>query len=385
MRLQKLVAAEDPQPSVLAQPLSERRIGLDASANAPVTPTVADAVLAAMASGCGNPSSGHQAGERSRMILEDARDALTALLDGVQEEGVTFTSGCTEANNMVLEGLLRERRGTLITTSVEHPSILRPAGRLAAKRIPVRYLPVDDAGRVDLEALETELANADGFVLLSVQAANSETGVLQDLGQVAGLAKRGDVLFHADCAQAFAKLRIALGRGIGPDVVTLSGHKINAPMGIGALAVASDCELALQPLLLGGDQESGRRAGTEAVPLIAGTRRGLPRMGRDQGLRLRADGRTPRHARGSCHAAGAWIVGERRRGVAAAKHLEHDLPGLGRHGARRPARCPWHLGFAGVRLLQPSRGAFPRPDRNGSVGSGRLFHDQALSVAAQHV
>jgi cysteine desulfurase len=268
---QKLVAAEGTQSSAGSLSLSERRIELDASANAPVTPAVADAVLAAMTSGCGNPSSGHQAGERSRIILEGARDAMAALLDGVQEDGVTFTSGCTEANNLVLEGLLRERRGTLVTTAVEHPSILRPAARLAAKGISVRYLPVDDAGKVDLAALETELADANGFVLLSVQAANSETGVLQDLGEVAGLAnKRGDILFHADCAQAFAKLRIALGRGIGPDVVTLSGHKINAPMGIGAMAVASDCELALQPLLLGGDQESGRRAGTEAVPLIAG-------------------------------------------------------------------------------------------------------------------
>lgn len=251
--------------------LSGKRIDLDASANAPVTPAVAEAVIAALAPGCGNPSSGHQAGEHSRIILERARDAVAMLLEGAQEDGVTFTSGCTEANNMVLQGMLGDGRGTLVTTTVEHPSILRPAARLAAKGVSVRYLPVDRAGAVDLAALAAALADATGPVLLSVQAANSETGVLQDLGQIAALAReRADVLFHADSAQAFGKLRIALGRGVGPDVVTLSGHKVNAPMGVGAMVAAADLDLDIQPLLLGGDQEDGRRAGTEAVPAIAG-------------------------------------------------------------------------------------------------------------------
>lgn len=251
--------------------LPKQPINLDASANAPVTPGVAEAVLAALEGGCGNPSSGHQGGERARVILEWARDAIALLVDGVDEDGVVFTSGCTEANNMILAGPTGHGARTLITTSVEHPSVLRPAEAIARRGVAVRYLTVDSAGIMDLGDLRIALAEAVGPVLVSVQAANSETGVLQDLAGIAELTgRRPDALFHSDCAQAFAKARIELGRGAGPDLVTISGHKVNAPPGVGAVLIARDCETELVPLILGGDQEGGMRAGTQAVPAIAG-------------------------------------------------------------------------------------------------------------------
>lgn len=251
--------------------IATRRINLDASANAAVTPGVAAAVMDAMTADYGNPSSGHQAGEAARIVLERVRDAVVLLLDGAQEDGVTFTSGCTEANNLVLLGAFSGRTATLISTQVEHPSILRPAARLADHGVDVRLLPVDRDGRIDLDRLASHLREATGPVLVSVQAANSETGAMQDLAAIAELvASRSETLFHSDCAQAFAKHRIALGDGVGPHALSLSGHKINAPMGSGALVVGAGVELALEPLILGGDQEGGARAGTQALPALAG-------------------------------------------------------------------------------------------------------------------
>ena len=242
-------------------------INLDAAANTVPTEEVIDAVVAAMRSGAANPASAHEFGDRSRAVLTRARDGVLSLLDGALDDGVTFTSGCTEANNTVFAGIPAT---TIITSTVEHPSVLRSAERAASAGATVLFAPVHRSGLVDLEQLMEMVAAAQGPLLVSVQFANSETGVIQPVAAIASmLATRPETTFHSDAAQAFGKLPIDLSPGVGPDVITVSGHKLHAPMGVGAI-VAAERGLPLAPLLVGGDQERSLRAGTEAVPLIAG-------------------------------------------------------------------------------------------------------------------
>ncbi|MER9304366.1 cysteine desulfurase family protein [Mesorhizobium sp. M0496] len=242
-------------------------INLDAAANTAPTEEVIEAVIAALRSGAANPASAHELGDRSRAILARARDSVLSLITGAEEESVTFTSGCTEANNTVFAGVAAT---TVITSTVEHPSVLRAAERSSSIGATLHYLPVDRAGIVDLDRLETLVSGARGPLLVSIQYANSETGVIQPVKEIAALlATRPMTTFHSDAAQAFGKLAIDLSPGVGPDLVTVSGHKLHAPMGIGAIVAASR-GVSLVPLLVGGDQEGALRAGTEAVPLIAG-------------------------------------------------------------------------------------------------------------------
>ncbi len=242
-------------------------INLDSAANTVPTEEVIDAVVAAMRSGAANPASAHELGDRSRAVLTRARDGLLSLLDGALDDGVTFTSGCTEANNTVFAGIPVT---TIITSTVEHPSVLRSAERAASRGTTVLFVPVDPAGLVDLDQLGAIVASVQGPLLVSIQFANSETGVIQPIGAIAALlATRPLTTFHSDAAQAFGKLPIDLAPGVGPDVITVSGHKLHAPMGVGAI-VAAERGVPLAPLLVGGDQEGSLRAGTEAVPLIAG-------------------------------------------------------------------------------------------------------------------
>ncbi|WP_296614623.1 cysteine desulfurase family protein [Sphingomonas sp.] len=245
-------------------------VDLDASANTAPTPAVIAAVVAAMSHRHGNPSSGHGRGNASRDVLTAARDSLSALVNGAFDDGVVFTSGCTEANNLVLSSFAGGR-ARIVTSAVEHPSVLTTAKALAQVGSDVTILPVDRGGRIDLESLNVAVRSANGPCLVSLQLANSETGVLQDAAAIAAIVGECQhCYFHADAAQAMGKIEINLGRGVGPDVVTMSGHKIHGPMGIGAIIVADDSAIPLRALLKGGEQERGIRAGTEAVPAIAG-------------------------------------------------------------------------------------------------------------------
>jgi len=242
-------------------------INLDAAANTVPTEEVIDAVVAAMRSGAANPASAHEFGDRARAVLTRARDGVLSLLNGALDDGVTFTSGCTEANNTVFAGIPAT---TIITSTVEHPSVLRSAERAASRGTKTLFVPVDRAGLVNLEQLEAIVASVQGPLLVSIQFANSETGVIQPIAAIAAvLTRRPQTTFHSDAAQAFGKLPIDLSPGTGPDVITVSGHKLHAPMGVGAI-VAAERGVSLTPLLVGGDQEGSLRAGTEAVPLIAG-------------------------------------------------------------------------------------------------------------------
>ena len=228
---------------------------LDWNATSPLRPQAA-AAMSAMLSRCGNPSSVHRWGRAARQTVERARAAVGALL-GVPPDGVIFVSGGTEANHLALLGCGRER---VLVSAVEHDSVLRAVR--GAERI-----PVDHDGVVVLKTLDNLLAADPRPALVSVMLANNETGVLQSLAAIAAIARAHGALLHCDAAQAAGKMALDAA-AIGADLVSLSAHKLGGPPGIGALVITGDLELA--PLLRGGGQERGRRAGTENLAGIAG-------------------------------------------------------------------------------------------------------------------
>jgi cysteine desulfurase len=228
---------------------------LDWNATAPLRPQAAAAMSAALVR-CGNPSSVHRWGRAARQAVERARSAVGALLRA-PPEGIIFVSGGTEANHLALLGA---RRNRVLVSAVEHDSVLRAVPE--AERI-----PVDRDGIVVLDALDRLLAADPRPALVSVMLANNETGVVQPVAEIARIARVRGALFHCDAAQAAGKIALDAG-AIGADLVTLSGHKLGGPPGIGALVVTGELELA--PLLRGGGQERGRRAGTENLVGIAG-------------------------------------------------------------------------------------------------------------------
>ena len=225
---------------------------LDHNATAPLRDAARAAALEAMATG-GNASSVHAAGRRARALIERAR-AQVAALAGAQERGVVFTSGGTEANLLALMGCGRRR---VLVSSVEHPSVL--AARADAERI-----PVDRSGVVDLAALEALLEAGDEPALVSVMAANNETGVIQPLAEVVRLAHARCALVHCDAVQAAGRMELD---DLGADFMTLSGHKLGGLQGAGALVLAAGRDIAAAQR--GGGQELGRRAGTEPLAAIA--------------------------------------------------------------------------------------------------------------------
>ncbi|RVU20708.1 cysteine desulfurase family protein [Methylobacterium oryzihabitans] len=245
------------------------RCYLDHNATSPVRPEVTAAVVRALTGLPGNPSSVHQEGRAARAALETARRQVAALV-GAAPDAVVFTSGGTEAANLVLGGSLR-RSGRpaptrLLVGATEHPCVLDGHGFPADR---VEILAVGADGVIDLAALEARLAALSGeAVLISVQAANNETGVIQPLARVADLARgHGAALVHSDAVQAAGRIPVDIA-ALGIDAVTLSGHKLGAPKGTGAVVLGPG--VALDAALRGGGQESRRRAGTENVPGIVG-------------------------------------------------------------------------------------------------------------------
>lgn len=237
-------------------------IYLDYNATAPLRPEVRDWLKEALETGLfGNPSSIHWAGRRARKYLEDARGRV-ARLTGRKPSEIVFTSGGTEADNLALRGRLLAPGPTpprLLISAAEHPAVLEPARRLAAEGVEVELLPVDAHGRLDLEAFERALVRPARLV--SVMAVNNETGVVSPLAEVVRLAHARGAEVHVDAVQAAGKLPLPLEA----ELLSLSGHKLGAPPGVGVLITREAA--APRAELLGGPQERGRRAGTESFVL----------------------------------------------------------------------------------------------------------------------
>jgi cysteine desulfurase len=241
---------------------------LDWNATAPLRPAARQAVDDALAR-TGNPSSVHAAGRAARAAVEEARRHVAALV-GADPRNVVFTSGGTEANSLALTPLLHRNgdqtpRERLLVSAIEHPSVLA-GGRFAADQ--VKRIAVTPAGIVDLDDLRARLASG-GRPLVSVMAANNETGLVHPIREVAALVHAQDGLLHVDAVQAVGRSSCSINE-MGADLVTISSHKIGGPQGAGAVIWREDALHIADPLLKGGGQERGYRAGTENVAAIAG-------------------------------------------------------------------------------------------------------------------
>lgn len=242
-------------------------IYLDHNATTPVAPEVRAAMLPYLGERFGNPSSAYRAGREARAAVERARAQVAALVGGKPEE-IVFTSGGTEANNLALIGFMRARgagRRHVVGSAIEHPAVLEPLRALRREGVEVTLVPPGPHGAVDPE--EILAAVRPQTVLISLMHANNELGTLQPVAEVAAAVAGRGIAVHTDAAQSAGKVALDVG-ALGVDLLSLAGHKLYAPKGIGALWVRPGASLA--PLLHGGGQERGLRPGTEPVPAIVG-------------------------------------------------------------------------------------------------------------------
>jgi cysteine desulfurase len=238
-------------------------IYLDYNATTPVDPVVVEAMLPYLSTHFGNPSSSHNYGYVAHHAVDSARAQVARLL-GCTPTEITFTGGGSESDNLAIRGiaLAYQQRGNHIITQVtEHPGVLNTCRALEQLHgFRVTYLPVDRSGRVSTESVEAAID--DKTVLITIMHANNETGTLQPIAEIARVARKHGVLLHTDAAQSVGKIPVRV-EDLGVDLLTVAGHKLYAPKGIGALYTKHG--LQLEPVIYGGGQESGRRAGTENV------------------------------------------------------------------------------------------------------------------------
>ena len=254
------------------------RVYLDNNATSPVLPEVFEAMRPWFEEHFGNASSIHHHGQETRAAVEEARESVANLL-GCRASEVVFTSGGTEGDNLALAGLVKAGHH-VITSSVEHHAVLHAAKHLEEVGCDLTVLPVDGRGLVDPADLQRALR--PNTKLISVMMANNETGVLQPVEEIAKIASEAGVHFHTDAVQAAAKVQIDL-KQIGCTALSISGHKMHAPQGVGALYIKKGTRLT--PLFYGGRHERSRRAGTENVPGIVALGRAaqLAKAGFDRG------------------------------------------------------------------------------------------------------
>lgn len=247
--------------------MSARRVYLDYNASTPIDPAVAAAMQPFLADHYGNPSSGHWAAATAKYALETARGQVATLL-GCRNDEIVFTGGGSEANNLALKGVFFARRDKgdhVITTRIEHPAVVEPCRFLERLGARVTYLPVDGAGRIDPDDLRRAITPRT--ILVSIMHANNEVGTIQPIEDCARLVHAHGVLFHSDAAQSVGKIPTDVDQ-LGLDFMSVAGHKLYAPKGIGALFVRHG--LAIEPLIHGAGHEGGRRAGTESALLAVG-------------------------------------------------------------------------------------------------------------------
>jgi len=242
-------------------------IYLDYNSTTPVDPRVLAAMLPYLAENFGNANSIHSSGQRARAAVDAARQAVAELL-GAKAAEIVFTCGGTEADNLAIFGIVNpcdQPRKHVVTTAIEHHAVLNTAQALEKQGVDVTYVPVSREGIVDpgdiREAIRPET------VLLSVMLANNEIGTIQPIEEIGRIAAEEDVYFHCDAVQAAGKMAIDV-RKLGVDLLSISGHKLYAPKGVGALFVKAGTELG--PMFFGGHHERDRRPGTENVPGIVG-------------------------------------------------------------------------------------------------------------------
>lgn len=247
---------------------SESPIFLDMQSTTPVDRRVLDAMLPYFMEEFGNPHSAeHDFGHRAAAAIEEAADRLARVI-GARASDVIFTSGATESNNLAIRGLLKAgKQAHIITTAIEHRSVLGTLEALKRDGHAVTVLPVDKEGFVSVDAID--LAIRAETVLISVMTANSEVGTIQPHAAIAALCRSRGVLFHTDASQAYGKVDIDVERD-GIDLMSFSAHKIYGPKGIGALYVRDTVRKRLRPEITGGSQQQGLRAGTVPTPLAVG-------------------------------------------------------------------------------------------------------------------
>jgi cysteine desulfurase len=242
-------------------------IYLDYNASTPIDPAVAAAMRPLLGEAFGNPSSRHWASIPAKTMLDHSRAQVATLL-GCAPDEIVFTSGGSEANNLAIKGTyfaLRHKGEHIITTKVEHPAVLGPCRFLEQLGALVTYLPVDRTGRVNPD--DVRRAITPRTILISIMHANNEVGTIQPVEEIGVIAREQEIRFHTDAAQSVGKITTNVD-ALGVDLLTIAGHKLYAPKGIGALYVRRG--VTLEPLIHGAGHENGRRAGTESALLAVG-------------------------------------------------------------------------------------------------------------------
>ena len=253
-------------------------IYLDYNATTPVDPEVAAVMLPYLQEHFGNPSSSHPYGRRTKAALETARGQVAALLQCRPEE-IVFTSGGSESNNYAIKGAAfanRARGNHIITSAVEHPAVTEVCRYLAGQGFTVTYLPVDADGQVSPEMLAAAIRPET--TLVSIMHANNEVGTIQPIESIASITRARNILLHCDAAQSVGKIPVEVPR-LGVDLLSVAGHKLYAPKGVGALYIRKGVQL--EQLIHGANHESNRRAGTENVLLNVGLGKACEIAGRD--------------------------------------------------------------------------------------------------------
>jgi cysteine desulfurase len=248
-----------------------KRVYLDYNATTPIDPRVFEAMIPYMKEEFGNPSSIHSFGSRAKAALDNSREQVAGFL-GAHPKEIVFTSGGSESNNLAIKGVafrLREKGAHLITTRIEHASVLETFRFLESHGFRVTYLGVDEYGLIDLDELRESIT--EDTILASVMFVNNETGVIMPIREIGEIVKEKGVIFHTDAVQAVGKVDIDL-EDLPVDLLSLSAHKIYGPKGVGALFIRVEAfrGTPLQPLIHGGGQERERRSGPENVPGIVG-------------------------------------------------------------------------------------------------------------------